>query len=48
MRRLLGRVQNQSINDVLQYASLVGLGTFERGEPWGSGYTKLDYLRVEL
>ncbi len=32
----------------LQLAAQRGLGIFERGEPWGSGYATIDYLRVEL
>jgi len=35
-------------NDLLIYAASVGLGTFERGDPWGSGYNQIDYLKIEL
>ena len=33
--------------DYLRLAQERGLGTFERGEPFGSGYRQLDYVRVE-
>ena len=36
------------VNDYLQLASSVGLGTFERGDPWGSGYTQINYSRIDL
>jgi hypothetical protein len=33
----------------LVYAQTRGLGTFERGNPWGgAGYTKINYQKVEL
>ena len=35
-------------DDYLLVASNAGLGTFERGDPWGSGYTQIDYVRMEL
>ena len=35
-------------NHYLQVASNAGLGVFERGDPWGSGYQQIDYLRMEL
>lgn len=35
-------------NDYLQIAGNAGLGTFERGDPWGSGYNQIDYLRLNL
>ncbi len=35
-------------DDYLVYAAACGLGTYERGDPWGSGYSQIDYLRVEL
>ena len=35
-------------HDHLIYAESVGLGVFERGDPWGSGYSKIDYRRIEL
>lgn len=34
--------------DYLMSAQERGLGTFERGEPWGSGYSQLHYVRVDL
>lgn len=32
----------------LQVAEEAGLGTYERGDPWGSGYSHIDYRYVEL
>jgi len=37
-----------SADDYLVYAAAVGLGTHERGDPWGSGYSQIDYLLFEL
>jgi hypothetical protein len=38
--------------DVLIYAESVGLGVFEHGDPWrqpwGSGYSKIEYKRIEI
>ena len=34
--------------DYLRLAADRGLGTFEAGDPWGSGYSRIDYLRVDL
>jgi hypothetical protein len=33
--------------DYLRLAQTRGLGTFEKGEPWSSGYSQIEYLRVE-
>lgn len=33
-------------DDYLVYAASVGLGTYERGDPWGSGYSEIDYMRL--
>jgi uncharacterized protein (DUF362 family) len=30
----------------LALADQAGLGTYERGDPWGSGYGVIDYLRI--
>ncbi len=35
-------------DDYLKLAAQAGLGTYERGDPWGSGYTQIDYRRVEV
>jgi len=39
-------------DDYLKLADAAGLGTYERGdpwqEPWGSGYSQIDYRRIEL
>lgn len=35
-------------DDYLVLAQQAGLGTFERGDPWGVGYETIDYVRVEL
>ncbi|NIV33738.1 MAG: DUF362 domain-containing protein [Anaerolineae bacterium] len=32
----------------LQVASSAGLGTFERGDPWGAGYTLIAYEKIEV
>jgi len=34
--------------DYLRLAEERGLGRFERGDPWGSGYTRIEYTWVEL
>ena len=33
-------------DDYLRLAATAGLGVFERGDPWGSGYHQIDYLRI--
>ncbi len=35
-------------DDYLVYAASLGLGTYERGDPWGSGYSQIDYRKFEL
>lgn len=35
-------------DDYLVLAADAGLGTYERGDPWGSGYSQIDYDRIEL
>lgn len=35
-------------DDYLMLAGSLGLGTYERGDPWGSGYAQIEYLRIEL
>ena len=35
-------------DNYLVLASSAGLGVFERGDPWGSGYLSIDYHRIEL
>lgn len=35
-------------DDNLRLAGDAGLGVFERGDPWGSGYDQIDYLKTEL
>lgn len=32
----------------LEYAQKAGLGTFERGDPWGGGYRSIEYRKIEL
>jgi hypothetical protein len=32
----------------LRLASDAGLGVFERGDPWGGGYSQIDYSKIEL
>ncbi len=36
------------VDNHLWLASDAGLGVFERGDPWGNGYSQIDYLKVEL
>ena len=35
-------------DDYLVYAASTGLGTYERGDPWGSGYNLIDYKKIEI
>lgn len=35
-------------DDYLRLAAGASLGVFERGDPWGSGYDRIDYQKVEL
>jgi hypothetical protein len=35
-------------DDYLKLAAAAGLGVFERGQPWGAGYSQIDYTRIEL
>jgi hypothetical protein len=34
--------------EYLVLAADAGLGVFERGDPWGSGYDQIDYRKIEL
>lgn len=34
--------------DYLRAAAGAGLGVYERGNPWGSGYTYIDYVKINL
>jgi len=34
--------------DYLRLANEDGLGIFERGDPWGSGYANIDYQKIEI
>ena len=34
-------------DNYLPLASQVGLGVYERGNPWGSGYSQINYSRIE-
>jgi hypothetical protein len=34
--------------DYLRLAETRGLGTFERGDPFGNGYSQLEYVQVDL
>jgi len=40
--------EREVADDNLEYAASVGLGTYERGDPWGIGYNQIDYLKIEL
>lgn len=35
-------------DDYLELARDAGLGVYEKGDPWGSGYSLIDYLKVNL
>ncbi|MBN2391122.1 MAG: DUF362 domain-containing protein [Anaerolineae bacterium] len=35
-------------DDYLVCAAASGLGIYEQGDPWGSGYQQIEYLKVEL
>jgi len=35
-------------DDYLVLAAEAGLGTYERGDPWGSGYNQIEYVPIEL
>ena len=35
-------------DDYLRLARDAGLGVYERGDPWGSGYSQIDYVKIEL
>jgi hypothetical protein len=37
-----------AVNDYLNLASNAGLGTYERGDPWGSGYSLIDYIKINI
>lgn len=39
---------DEAAYDYLVLAQQRGLGTFERGDPWGGGYSRLRYVRVDL
>ena len=40
--------QNSGCDDYLKLAAGAGLGVFERGNPWGTGYQDINYMKVEL
>jgi uncharacterized protein (DUF362 family) len=33
-------------DDYLRIAAQAGLGTYERGDPWGSGYSQIEYIPI--
>jgi hypothetical protein len=39
---------NEAAYDYLRLAQQRGLGMFERGDPWGSGYERIIYEQTEL
>lgn len=45
---LAERDLNSHTWDYLSLAAAAGLGTFERGDPWGSGYSQIEYVRIDL
>lgn len=38
----------EGADEYLVYAASVGLGIYERGNPWGSGYSRIQYQKIEL
>ena len=42
--------ENPSISDpnYLPLAGAAGLGVYERGDPWSSGYNQIDYMKINL
>jgi hypothetical protein len=38
----------ESADDYLVLAAAAGLGIYERGDPWQSGYGEIDYLKIEI
>jgi len=39
---------SSTARDVLVYADHAGLGVHEEGDPWGSGYSLIDYVKIVL
>lgn len=39
---------NPKNDDYLILANNAGIGTFEHGDPWGSGYDLIDYQKIEI
>jgi len=35
-------------DDYLAVAATAGLGVFERGQPWTTGYANIDYQKITL
>jgi uncharacterized protein (DUF362 family) len=48
LRAEFGLFDEDAAYDYMRLAELRGLGTFERGDPWGSGYQRIVYRRVEV
>jgi hypothetical protein len=40
--------QGEGADDYLKLAAAAGLGIFEHGQPWGAGYSHINYTRIEL
>lgn len=38
--------QRNGADNYLRLASAAGFGVYERGKPWGSGYTKINYIKL--
>lgn len=39
---------NDHVDDYLKLAAAAGLGVFEHGQPWGAGYTNINYSRINI
>jgi uncharacterized protein (DUF362 family) len=48
LRAEFGLFDEDAAYDYMRLAETRGLGVFERGEPWASGYQKIIYHRVQL
>jgi uncharacterized protein (DUF362 family) len=44
----VGHPLRNGAQDYLKLAANLGLGIFDRGDPWGTGYTQIAYSKIEL
>jgi hypothetical protein len=43
-----GSIPQGGADDYLKLAAQENMGVYERGDPWGSGYQDINYIRIEL